>query len=77
MPKSDIHPDYHEVTIKFPTGATLKTASTYGKPGSIIAIDINIHDHQAWQDDSTKARSADDSINENIKKFQQRMKRSS
>ena len=36
--KTDIHPDYHEVTVTCACGATFKTGST--KKGDTIKVDI-------------------------------------
>ena len=39
--KSDIHPDYHEITV-------IKTRSTWGKEGDVMRLDIDPLVHPAW-----------------------------
>lgn len=46
--KSDIHPDYHEITVVMTDGTTYKTRSTWGKPGDTIKLDIDSKSHPAW-----------------------------
>ena len=46
--KANIHPDYHEITVKMVNGDTFKTYSTYGKPGDTLALDIDPTTHPAW-----------------------------
>jgi large subunit ribosomal protein L31 len=46
--KQDIHPDYHEITVKMTNGKTFKTRSTYGKEGDTLSLDIDINTHPAW-----------------------------
>ncbi len=46
--KTDIHPDYHEITVKMTNGESFKTRSTYGKEGDVIQLDVDIKTHPAW-----------------------------
>lgn len=46
--KSDIHPDYHEITVKTTTGDTFTTRSTYGKKGDTLVLDVDPSNHPAW-----------------------------
>lgn len=46
--KANIHPDYHEITIKLTNGEEIKTRSTYGKPGAVLQLDVDINTHPAW-----------------------------
>ena len=46
--KPNIHPDYHEITVKTPQGKTFKTRSTYGKEGDTLQLDIDPSTHPAW-----------------------------
>jgi large subunit ribosomal protein L31 len=46
--KKGIHPSYHEITLQFTDGTTLKTRSTYGKPGEVIKLGIDPKTHPAW-----------------------------
>jgi len=46
--KSDIHPDYHTITVKMTDGSEFKTRSTYGKEGDVLQLDIDPKSHPAW-----------------------------
>ena len=46
--KSDIHPDYHWITVTLTDGTTYKTRSTYGKEGAVLNLDIDPRTHPAW-----------------------------
>ena len=46
--KSDIHPDYHDITIVMTDGTTYTTRSCYGKEGDTIRLDIDPKSHPAW-----------------------------
>ncbi len=46
--KTDIHPEYHEITVKMTDGTEYKTFSTYGKPGETLVLDIDPTVHPAW-----------------------------
>lgn len=46
--KPNIHPDYHEITVKMTSGKTYKTRSTYGKAGDVMQLDVDPNTHPAW-----------------------------
>jgi large subunit ribosomal protein L31 len=46
--KPDIHPDYHEITVKLTNGESFTTRSTYGKKGDVLQLDIDPTTHPAW-----------------------------
>ena len=46
--KSDIHPDYHEITVVMTDGTTYKTRSTWGNAGDTLKLDIDPKTHSAW-----------------------------
>ena len=46
--KPDIHPDYHEITVKMTDGTTFTTRSTWGKAGDTLQLDIDSKTHPAW-----------------------------
>lgn len=46
--KPDIHPDYHEITVKMTNGETFKTRSTYGKEGDVLTLSVDPFTHPAW-----------------------------
>jgi large subunit ribosomal protein L31 len=46
--KSDIHPDYHFITVTLTDGSSYQTRSTYGKEGAVLNLDIDPRTHPAW-----------------------------
>lgn len=46
--KADIHPDYHEITVKMTDGSSFTTRSTYGKEGDSLQLDVDVKTHAAW-----------------------------
>ena len=46
--KTEIHPDYHTVTVKMTDGTEFTTRSTYGAEGDTIHLDIDPKSHPAW-----------------------------
>ncbi len=46
--KSDIHPDYHEITVIMTDGTQFQTRSTMGKAGDTLRLDIDPKTHPAW-----------------------------
>ncbi len=48
MPKPNIHPDYHEITIIMTDGFEYKTKSCMGKAGETLRLDIDPKSHPAW-----------------------------
>jgi large subunit ribosomal protein L31 len=46
--KTDIHPDYHMITVQMTDGTTFQTRSTWGKEGDTLQLDIDPNSHPAW-----------------------------
>ncbi|MFC1673487.1 50S ribosomal protein L31 [Pseudomonadota bacterium] len=46
--KTDIHPDYHTITVEMTDGSTFETRSTWGKEGDVMKLDIDPKTHPAW-----------------------------
>ena len=46
--KTDIHPDYHMITVQMTDGTQFKTRSTWGKEGDLMTLDIDPLAHPAW-----------------------------
>ena len=46
--KSDIHPEYHEITVIMTDGTEFKTRSTWGNAGDVMRLDIDPLVHPAW-----------------------------
>ena len=52
--KKDIHPDYHNITVKMTDGTTYETRSTYGAEGDTLVLDIDPTAHPAWTGGNTR-----------------------
>ena len=46
--KTDIHPDYHMITVKMTDGTEYQTRSTWGKEGDVMTLEIDPTAHPAW-----------------------------
>ncbi len=46
--KSEIHPDYHKITVVMTDGSKFETFSTYGSEGQALHLDIDPNTHPAW-----------------------------
>ena len=46
--KSEIHPDYHNITVKMTDGKSYETRSTWGAEGDVMTLDIDPVSHPAW-----------------------------
>ena len=67
--KSEIHPNYHEITVVMTDGTEFKTRSTYGSEGDTLKLDIDTSTHPAWTGGPTHIR--DDG---QVAKFKNRFK---
>jgi large subunit ribosomal protein L31 len=45
---ADLHPDYHQITVKMTDGSSFVTYSTYGNEGDELTLDIDPTSHPAW-----------------------------
>jgi large subunit ribosomal protein L31 len=52
--KSEIHPDYHEITVIMTDGSSYTTRSTYGKAGDTLRLDVDPKSHPAWTGGSAR-----------------------
>lgn len=46
--KKDIHPNYHEITVKLTDGSSFTTCSTWGNQGDVLQLDVDPNTHPAW-----------------------------
>jgi large subunit ribosomal protein L31 len=46
--KADIHPEYHEITVKTTDGTPIQMRSAWGKSGDSLQLDIDPSVHPAW-----------------------------
>lgn len=66
--KANIHPDYHEITVRQTDGTEFKTFTTWGKAGATMILDVDILTHNAWVGGKTKVNDKAG----NVAKFNQR-----
>ena len=52
--KSDIHPDYHQITVVMTDGTEYKTRSTWGKEGDVLKLDVDPKSHPVWTGGATR-----------------------
>ncbi|TKW68159.1 MAG: 50S ribosomal protein L31 [Paracoccus denitrificans] len=52
--KSEIHPDYHMISVKMTDGTTYQVRSTWGSEGDTMSLDIDPTSHPAWTGGSAK-----------------------
>lgn len=46
--KTEIHPDYHTITVQLTDGTTYQSRSTWGSEGDTLVLDIDPSAHPAW-----------------------------
>jgi len=46
--KTEIHPNYHSITVVMTDGTEYQTRSTWGKEGDKLNLDIDPRSHPAW-----------------------------
>lgn len=68
--KKDIHPDYHDITIKMTDGTTYASRSTYGKSGDTLVLDIDPTVHPAWTGGSTRLMDTGGRVTKFKKKYE-------
>lgn len=70
MPKQDIHPKQHKVTVKMTNGESFEIMTTWGKEGETLKLDIDPKNHPAWQEGKQSFVNVnDDRVNKFNKKF--------
>lgn len=69
--KSDIHPDYHEITVVMTDGTEYTTRSTWGQPGDVLKLDIDPHSHPAWTGGAARINVQDTQVAKFNKRFEQ------
>lgn len=67
--KTDIHPDYHEITVVMTDGSSFTTRSTMGKPGDTLRLDIDPKSHPAWTGGTTQLLDRGGRVSRFQKKF--------
>jgi len=46
--KANIHPDYHKIKVVTTKGEEIEMASTWGKEGDSMTLDVDPNSHPAW-----------------------------
>ena len=70
MPKTDIHPEQHEITVEMTDGTKFNVMTTYGKAGSTLKLDVDPKNHPAWKTDNKSFINVnDDRVSKFNKKF--------
>ncbi|MEQ8332232.1 50S ribosomal protein L31 [Nisaea sp.] len=46
--KTDIHPEYHAITVVMTDGTEYQTQSTWGKEGDVLRLEVDPLTHPAW-----------------------------
>lgn len=68
--KTDIHPDYHTVTVRMTDGSTFETKTTWGKEGDTLTLDIDPTVHPAWTGGSSRLMDAGGRVSKFKKKYE-------
>lgn len=68
--KKNIHPAYHEITVKMTDGSTFTTRSTWGKPGEVLHLEIDPTTHPAWTGGSKALSDSGGQLSKFSKRFQ-------
>jgi large subunit ribosomal protein L31 len=68
--KTEIHPDYHKITVVLTDGTTYETRSTYGADGDTLTLDIDPNTHPAWTGGSQHLVDRGGRVSKFNKKFQ-------
>ena len=68
--KSDIHPDYHEITVVMTDGTSYQTHSTWGKLGDTLKLEIDPNSHPAWTGGAQWINTSDTQVAKFNKKFE-------
>ncbi len=68
--KTDIHPEYHVVTVKMTDGSTFETKTTWGKEGDTLTLDIDPTVHPAWTGGSSRLMDAGGRVSKFKKKYE-------
>ena len=67
--KSEIHPEYHTITVKMTDGSTYETRSTYGEEGTTLSLDVDPSVHPAWTGGGAKLTDAGGRVSRFKKKY--------
>jgi large subunit ribosomal protein L31 len=67
--KTEIHPDYHNITVVMTDGTEYQTRSTWGKEGDKLNLDIDPKSHPAWTGGTTQILDRGGRVSRFQKKF--------
>jgi large subunit ribosomal protein L31 len=64
-----VHPKQHLVKVRSTNGSEFEIMTTWGKEGEVLTLDLDSHNHPAWQD---SAKNFVNLNNERVNKFNQK-----
>ena len=68
--KADIHPAYHEITVKTTDGTEIPMRSAWGKEGDTLQLDIDPSVHPAWTGGTQRLMDTGGRVSKFKKKFE-------
>ena len=68
--KADIHPEYHQITVKTTDGTEIAMRSAWGKEGDSLQLDIDPDSHPAWTGGSQRLMDTGGRVSKFKKKFE-------
>jgi len=68
--KTDIHPEYHAITVKTTDGTELQMRSVWGSEGDTLQLDIDPSSHPAWTGGSQRLMDTGGRVSRFKKKFE-------
>ena len=68
--KADIHPEYHEITVKTTDGTEIRMRSAWGKEDDTLQLDIDPSVHPAWTGGAQRLLDTGGRVSKFKKKFE-------
>ncbi len=68
--KADIHPEYHEITVKTTDGIEIPMRSVWGKEGDTLQLDVDPGVHPAWTGGAQRLLDTGGRVSKFKKKFE-------
>ena len=68
--RKDIHPQYHQITVRMTDGTEVQMKSTWGKEGDTLSLDIDPTVHPAWTGGGTRLMDTGGRVSKFKKKYE-------
>jgi large subunit ribosomal protein L31 len=68
--KSDIHPEYHAITVKTTDGTEIAMRSAWGNEGDTLQLDVDPSTHPAWTGGAQRLMDTGGRVSRFKKKFE-------